>query len=413
MDNHERGTIEQILNLLHGLLGRDDAKADYRPELTFVPDNPDGILVFPDSRAEKGKSPAADAVGAEEGIVRFTKKEILKMPKKFREQFKLNGYWVTIRQRIRGKTSCNYELRYRRNGYNISVSAKTLERAKERFIEKICELDGSPANENGIPTNFHEFSMYYFEKFRKRRVVAGTYNADLGRYKKYIQPRFGKLHIRSVTPLMCQQIIDDLTAKKLGKTADEIFSLLNQTFKMAVRHGIIKNNPMDLIFHVQHERVHGKALTLEEERRLLSETAGTPYQTMFAVALYTGIRPYEYKTVQLRGNIIWAQNCKRKNAAYGKIEYKRIPVCPMLAPYLTGEEIKFYIPEVMRDKFKSILPDHTLKDMRTTFYTRCKTCGVEEAALKEFVGHSGGVLEDTYTDLPDEYLIREAQKIRY
>ena len=85
----------------------------------------------------------------------------------------------------------------------------------------------------------------------------------------------------------------------------------------------------------------------------------------------------------------------------------------MLAPYLTGEEIKFYIPEVMRDKFKSILPDHTLKDMRTTFYTRCKTCGVEEAALKEFVGHSGGVLEDTYTDLPDEYLIREAQKIRY
>ena len=121
MDNHERSTLEHIANLLHGLLGRDDAKADYRPELTFVPDNPDGVLVFPDSRAGKEKSPSADAVGAEEGIVRFTKKEILKMPKKFREQFKLNGYWVTIRQRIRGKTSCNYELRYRRNGYNISV----------------------------------------------------------------------------------------------------------------------------------------------------------------------------------------------------------------------------------------------------------------------------------------------------
>ena len=43
MDNHERSTLEQILNLLHGLLGRNDAKADYRPELTFVPDNP-GLL---------------------------------------------------------------------------------------------------------------------------------------------------------------------------------------------------------------------------------------------------------------------------------------------------------------------------------------------------------------------------------
>ena len=63
MDNHERGTIEQILNLLHGLLGRDDAKTDYRPTLTFVPDNPDGVLVFQDYRTEKGKSPSADAVG--------------------------------------------------------------------------------------------------------------------------------------------------------------------------------------------------------------------------------------------------------------------------------------------------------------------------------------------------------------
>ena len=63
MDNHERGTIEQILNLLHGLLGRDDAKADYRPELTFVPDNPDGILVFQDYRTEKeNKYPRAKHV---------------------------------------------------------------------------------------------------------------------------------------------------------------------------------------------------------------------------------------------------------------------------------------------------------------------------------------------------------------
>ena len=136
---------------------------------------------------------------------------------------------------------------------------------------------------------------------------------------------------------------------KLGKTADEIFSLLNQTFKMAIKHGLIKNNPMDIVFHIQHERVHGAALTIEEERKLLQATAGTPYQLMFAIALYTGVRPYEYKSVKLVGNMIIAQNCKRKNAALGKIEWKRIPVSPMLAPYLNGAEIRFYIPEVVRD----------------------------------------------------------------
>ena len=134
---------------------------------------------------------------------------------------------------------------------------------------------------------------------------------------------------------------------------------------------------------------------------------------MFAIALYTGVRPYEYKSVKLVGNMIIAQNCKRKNAALGKIEWKRIPVSPMLAPYLNGAEIRFYIPEVVRDKFKSILPNHTLKDMRTTFYTRCKTCGVAPEALKEFMGHTGNGLERAYTDLPDEFLIAEAQKIKY
>ena len=38
MDNHERSTLEQILAMLHGLMGRDDAKADFRPDLSLVSD---------------------------------------------------------------------------------------------------------------------------------------------------------------------------------------------------------------------------------------------------------------------------------------------------------------------------------------------------------------------------------------
>ena len=57
MDNHERGTIEQILNLLHGLLGRDDAKADYRPTLTFIPDNRMAFSSFRTAEQKKKKAP--------------------------------------------------------------------------------------------------------------------------------------------------------------------------------------------------------------------------------------------------------------------------------------------------------------------------------------------------------------------
>lgn len=335
------------------------------------------------------------------------------MPKKFRELLKINGRWVSIRERRRGKTSLSFEIRYRRDGYNISVSAKTEERARDRFIEKLNEIEHNEDSSVKVPTNFHAFAMYYFENFRKRKIVKSTYDSDILRYKRYIYEPLGKFSIKSITPLMCQKILDGISERGLGKTADEIFTLLNQTFKMAIKHGLISVNPMDMIFHMQHERKPGKALSIEEEKKLLSETAGSPYQKLFAIALYTGIRPYEYKTVRLEGNMIIAQNCKRKNANTGKIQWKRIPVSPMLAPYLDNAEIHFYIPECMRDRFKKILPDHTLKDMRTTFYTRCKMCGVDHEALKEFMGHSGGRLDDTYTDFPDDFLIAEMLKVRY
>ena len=173
----------------------------------------------------------------------------------------------------------------------------------------------------------------------------------------------------------------------------------------------MQHNPMDMVFHTKHEREHGKALTKEEEIKLLADTAETPYQTMFAVALYTGLRPNEYKTARIEGEFIVANNSKRKN---GKVELKKIPISPKLKPYLDGvSEFKFFRLEQMRNRLKAIFPDHKLYDLRTTFYTRCQECGVAQVAINTYVGHSLGGLADTYTDLSDEFLIRESKKLDY
>ena len=83
----------------------------------------------------------------------------------------------------------------------------------------------------------------------------------------------------------------------------------------------------------------------------------------------TGMRPNEYKTARIEGDFIIAVNSKRKNH---KIEYKRIPITPMLKPYLKGvTELTFCRVETLRKKFNEILPGHKLYDLRTTFYTRC------------------------------------------
>lgn len=348
----------------------------------------------------------------EEVFWKFSAKEISSMPKTFRKEFRTEGCTAHIRKRRSGKNNWNYEIRYRRNGYNITVSSNYLDEAKRKFIEKLHYIDKhGTENENAVPSTMDAFSMYFFENFHKRKVAQSTYRIALNQYKNHVLPHFGDMPIKKITPKKCQELLDKIDASGISRTADDIFSMLNVIFKTAVKHVIIEHNPMDMVFHKKHEREHGTALTKDEERKLLDSMKGTPYELMFAVALYTGMRPNEYKTAKIEGKFIVARNSKRKG---GKIEYKKIPIHPMLSPYMQGvEELKFCNEDTLRDKFRKLFPERRLYDLRTTFYTRCQECGVSPVARDTFVGHSLGELGNTYTDLSDEFLYAEGQKIKY
>lgn len=331
------------------------------------------------------------------------------MPTRFKKTFRANGCLVHVRKRIRN--GCvDYEARYRRDGYNISVSSTDYEKLKEKFINAVQVADDGTPLPN-VPTTFHEFATYFFETFWRRTVAASTYKTEMNRYKNHIRPYFGSMPLKKITPSMCQKLFDDIAAKGYGKTLDEVHGRLNQIFDMAINHGLIKANPIAVTVFTVHEREHGVPLTKEEEHRLLELTAGTPYQLMFAVVLYTGLRPNEFKTARIEGEFIVAVNSKQKTK---KVDYKRIPITPMLRPYLANvEELRFYVTNRIREKLKKLLPQHTLKDLRATFSTRCIQCDVAEIALKKFMGHSLGELGNAYINPPDEYLIQEGKKLNY
>lgn len=360
-------------------------------------------------------------------------KEISQMPKTFRKQFRTAGCTAHVLRRKSGKNTWNYMIRYRKGGYYIVATSNDLEEAKRKFIEKlhaadelkrqqdIAKVTGMPVTPspllkqpeevNGVPTAFDKFAEYYFEKFYKRKVCDETFRVTLSNYKNHVLPHFGNMRLSSVTADKCQQLLDSLTEQDKLRTEENVYTMLNMLFKAAIKHAVIEHNPMDMVFHTKHEREHGKALSKDEELRLLEETAGTPYQLMFAIGLYTGLRPNEYKTAYIENGFIVANNSKRKN---GKVELKKIPITPMLARYVKeGDKLAFTRLEQIRHKFNAILPTHKLYDLRTTFYTRCMECGIAEAAIKKYVGHTLGGLADTYTDLSDEFLMQEGQKLNY
>lgn len=137
---------------------------------------------------------------------------------------------------------------------------------------------------------------------------------------------------------------------------------------------------------------------------------------MFAVVLYCGLRPGEYKSATIEDGFVKVKNSKRK---HGAIEYKYIPITPVFRPYIGDlEQIQLYTGKSLRIKFKNVFGDkHILYDLRTTFNTWLRKCHVDDLARKEFMGHSLPALDKAYTDFSvdfaREYLKNEGEKFKY
>lgn len=341
-------------------------------------------------------------------IVEFSDKEINSMPKNIKKLLLIDKKRCRLRTHPSGKNTITYEIRYRRDGYDISASGKTIELAKANFISK-CKVADNKTNNTAcnVPNTFNAFAIFYFKNFRSEKVSTATIRTDTIRYNKYLQPFFKETPLKKITPSDCKKLLDEVKKQGKGKTTDELHTLLNVIFKSAIAHGLIDRNPLDTILHITHQRKNGKALTKDEEQRLATALKGTEYATAYMILLYCGLRPNELSTACIDGDFIVATNSKRKNK---KVEYKKIPIIKALKPYL---DFPIIVPglNTLRKHFNKILPNHILYDLRTTFYTRCDEYGVSATARDEYVGHSSGVLTNTYRNLSDEYLIEESKKL--
>ncbi len=394
--------------------------ATYIKKLASFPDAEDRISLYLDSLFANQKTqkdtfnePENSKSKAVSSLLHFTQKEIKNMATTFKKVFIANGLAAHVLKKPSGKGTCCYEIRYRANGYNIVVSSTDLQKAKEKFLEKtspneINKYFIGKTNQSNTKSSFEEFALFFFEIHRKNKVTPQTYKGDLGRLKKHILPTLGKMPLKQITPDKCLTLIQTLQNEGKGKTADEVYSLLSIIFKGAIAYGILQKSPLAIIKIQKHVRESGTALTKDEEKLLLTGLTELEFQIATAIALYTGLRPNELSSAKIDGDFIIALNSKRKN---GKVEYKRIPIINALRPYIANGIPALPTPQLIRRRISAVLPNHKLYDLRTTFYTRCDEYGVAAPARDEFVGHSSGVLTNTYRDLSNEYLLKEGAKL--
>ena len=145
--------------------------ANYIKKLAFYPDASERIQLYLDSlfatQPQKDSLDIQDenrlAVSSE---IKFTKQEIKKMATTFRKVFIANGLTAHILKKASGKNTFCYEIRYRANGYRIVVSSTSLQKAKEKFLEKTSpnEIEKYFIGKNNQPdtkSSFEQFTLFF------------------------------------------------------------------------------------------------------------------------------------------------------------------------------------------------------------------------------------------------------------
>ena len=341
--------------------------------------------------------------------IKFKKEEVAQMAKTFKKEFIANGLVARVIKRQSGKNSFLYEIRYRRNGYNISASSTDIVEAKRKFIEMTKPNNIHKYSVAQRPSGLHLFKEIAEEwlAYKKGKIHNRTYTAYISYCERYIFPVLGDKPISIIRTLDVDKLLKD----RKPRLYEDLRTVFNSVFKYAINSGLITHNPVALIQFKKADRNSRRALTKEEQIKLF-ENLSTPqyeaYKTTFLIMYYFGLRPCELADAHFENGFLIARNAKRKG---GKIEYKKIPV-----PKQAREKINLNDPipylhrtDVLNRIFKRIIGDETATQyyLRHTFATTCQQY-VRPDIVDIWMGDSSERLVGrVYTHFPDEFMLQQ------
>lgn len=321
---------------------------------------------------------------------------------------------------IRQKENGIYVIRFRRDGYDKYFSSPNIQEARKKAkafldgLKTIKTVSDEPTKTKDKKPLLKDYATLWFETVKKpyvKNTTAGNYGRIL---RKYLSNELGAMQIKEVRPQHVQKLMNELKEKGHGRTAEDVYFLLKQIFEYAIANELIKNNPMNAVKRKKHIRTTGQALTIKDEYELVKACHSSKFGLIFILLLYTGVRICEVPTVVIEDKFITAENLKRKT---DKREFKKIPVTPMIRPYVAGiKEINKKVRICNLEKEFKILTkgQYTPKDLRHTFITRCQTCGVQQQIVSLWAGHAvSSITGRVYTHFEDDFLYEEGQKVKY
>jgi integrase len=262
------------------------------------------------------------------------------------------------------------------------------------------------------------------------------------RIEKHITSKIGRLRLKSVKPLQCQEILN--AQRGMSKShIKKVHQELQFIFEKAKENRLVLDNPADHLIRPEGYQNKRRSITDHERRHLLSVCEKDPCYLFFLLMLYCGCRPGEAAIVRRSDLIeikgVWFLHIRGTKTANSD---RAVPVVPELLPKLLALEpfalaapnragrqhsessYDRLVAHLKRDLnismgcrvYRSqLVPPYPLADdfvpymLRHTFCTDLQKKGVDIRAAQKLMGHADiQTTANIYTHQDDDTLLQAA-----
>lgn len=354
----------------------------------------------------------------------------------------------------------------------VAKGATTRAEAERILREKIQEYENAGHVFKPTEITVTDFYDYWMREYVEMKLEPNTQENYRGMIKNHILPYIGDYRLRTITPHVLQELVNNMIRKKYArKTVSILSTVLGKSFKHAVfPYKFINENPMQYVeIHMDTERKATKdklKILNQEEVNFLFTTfkEGHPLYIPLAIGYFTGVRVgeacgIEWPHIDFKGGQIrieqqmkkeyYEVNGKRKEIfVIGELKtkssYRTVPMGRKLSDILRKEltkqkqnqllygpaYVKYsdhdyvlrkpngqrYTPNVIKWLTRRFIReehkiDFNYHSLRHTLATTLIENGMQPKAVQKILGHSRvSVTTDTYLHLTEK-MEREAADI--
>lgn len=313
----------------------------------------------------------------------------------------------------KNSSSNTYFARFRKNGKQHFVSAKTKKQCYEKVKQTYKQVEKEEKYNSS--TTFSDWYIKWLQLYKTNKVKQATID-DYEKSLKYIPDTF---KTTKLTNISVEDIVVVLNSIEKPRTRQKVYELLFMMFDKAEKHDLITKNVMLRIDKPKHEKINSQPLTQEQQNAFVCVCDDILHGDYFKICLYQGLRKGEALAltradVDFKNKTLSVNKSINKNNRFDTTKNKQsnriMPLfdktIDLLRKYknIPNEKRIFnFSPKIQRQTLKKIneqLPFHVkTKDLRSTFITRCQENNIPEFVIQSWVGHKIGskVTSTVYT----------------